>query len=128
MVREDGYRACRWTVASRPVDLRNGMDGLAALVQQALRENPVRRRSARVPRQAGGPGERPGLGRHGSVLVPRTPGERRVRLAAGTGWSGSLEHGATRAIATGRNAHIHSRSRTRGPPNEYGCRGQQRIL
>ena len=27
-------------VASRPVDFRNGLDGLAALVQQALRENP----------------------------------------------------------------------------------------
>ena len=27
-------------VAARPVDFRNGLDGLAALVQQALRENP----------------------------------------------------------------------------------------
>jgi transposase len=30
----------RIMVASRPVDFRNGMDGLAVLVQQALRENP----------------------------------------------------------------------------------------
>src|ERR1700745_1299926 len=30
----------RIAVASRPVDFRNGLDGLAALVQQALRENP----------------------------------------------------------------------------------------
>jgi len=30
----------RIVVASRPVDFRNGIDGLAALVQQALRENP----------------------------------------------------------------------------------------
>lgn len=30
----------RIVVCSRPVDFRNGMDGLAALVQQALRENP----------------------------------------------------------------------------------------
>jgi hypothetical protein len=30
----------RIVVASRPVDFRNGLDGLAALVQQALRENP----------------------------------------------------------------------------------------
>jgi transposase len=27
-------------VASRPVDFRNGLDGLAGLVQQALRDNP----------------------------------------------------------------------------------------
>jgi transposase len=27
-------------VATRPVDFRNGLDGLAALVQQALRRNP----------------------------------------------------------------------------------------
>jgi len=30
----------RIMVASRPVDFRNGLDGLAAMVQQALRENP----------------------------------------------------------------------------------------
>jgi len=30
----------RIMVASRPVDFRNGLDGLAALVQQALHENP----------------------------------------------------------------------------------------
>jgi transposase len=30
----------RIVVSRRPVDFRNGMDGLAALVQQALRENP----------------------------------------------------------------------------------------
>lgn len=30
----------RIMVASRPVDFRNGMDGLAAMVQQALHENP----------------------------------------------------------------------------------------
>src|SRR5262252_7264 len=30
----------RIVVAARPVDFRNGLDGLAALVQQALRENP----------------------------------------------------------------------------------------
>jgi len=30
----------RIMVASRPVDFRNGLDGLSALVQQALRENP----------------------------------------------------------------------------------------
>ena len=30
----------RIVVARRPVDFRNGIDGLAALVQQALRENP----------------------------------------------------------------------------------------
>jgi len=30
----------RIVVASRPVDFRNGLDGLAAAVQQALRENP----------------------------------------------------------------------------------------
>ena len=32
--------AVRIVVAARPVDFRNGLDGLAALVQQALRENP----------------------------------------------------------------------------------------
>jgi transposase len=31
----------RIMVASRPVDFRNGLDGLAALVQQALGENPL---------------------------------------------------------------------------------------
>jgi transposase len=30
----------RIMVASQPVDFRNGMDGLAAMVQQALHENP----------------------------------------------------------------------------------------
>ena len=30
----------RIVVAARPVDFRNGLDGLAALVQQALRDNP----------------------------------------------------------------------------------------
>jgi transposase len=30
----------RIMVAARPVDFRNGLDGLAALVQQALRDNP----------------------------------------------------------------------------------------
>ncbi len=30
----------RIVVARRPVDFRNGLDGLAAVVQQALRENP----------------------------------------------------------------------------------------
>jgi transposase len=30
----------RIKVASRPVDFRNGLDGLAAMVQQALHENP----------------------------------------------------------------------------------------
>jgi len=30
----------RIMVASRPVDFRNGLDGLAAMVQQALHENP----------------------------------------------------------------------------------------
>src|SRR3974390_420664 len=30
----------RSVVAARPVDFRNGLDGLAALVQQALRDNP----------------------------------------------------------------------------------------
>jgi transposase len=30
----------RVVVAARPVDFRNGLDGLAALVQQALRANP----------------------------------------------------------------------------------------
>ncbi len=30
----------RIMVASRPVDVRNGLDGLAAMVQQALNENP----------------------------------------------------------------------------------------
>ncbi|MBV8095729.1 MAG: IS66 family insertion sequence element accessory protein TnpB [Acetobacteraceae bacterium] len=30
----------RIVVAARPVDFRNGLDGLAARVQQALRENP----------------------------------------------------------------------------------------
>ena len=30
----------RIVVAARPVDFRNGLDGLAALVQQGLRENP----------------------------------------------------------------------------------------
>jgi transposase len=30
----------RIVVAVRPVDFRNGLDGLAALVQQALRDNP----------------------------------------------------------------------------------------
>ena len=30
----------RIVVAARPVDFRNGLDGLAALIQQALRENP----------------------------------------------------------------------------------------
>ena len=32
--------AGRIVVARRPVDFRNGVDGLAAAVQQALRENP----------------------------------------------------------------------------------------
>jgi transposase len=32
--------AVRIAVTARPVDFRNGLDGLAALVQQALRENP----------------------------------------------------------------------------------------
>jgi transposase len=32
--------AGRIVVARRPVDFRNGLDGLAAAVQQALRENP----------------------------------------------------------------------------------------
>jgi transposase len=32
--------AVRIVVARRPVDFRNGLDGLAALVQQALCENP----------------------------------------------------------------------------------------
>jgi transposase len=30
----------RIVVAARPVDFRNGLDGLAALLQQALRDNP----------------------------------------------------------------------------------------
>jgi transposase len=30
----------RIVVAARPVDFRNGLDGLAAVVQQALRDNP----------------------------------------------------------------------------------------
>src|SRR3974390_2634396 len=30
----------RSVVAARPVDFRNGLDGLATLVQQALRDNP----------------------------------------------------------------------------------------
>lgn len=30
----------RIVVAARPVDFRSGLDGLAALVQQALRDNP----------------------------------------------------------------------------------------
>ena len=30
----------RIVVAARPIDFRNGLDGLAALVQQAMRENP----------------------------------------------------------------------------------------
>ena len=42
----------RIMVASRPVDFRNGLDGLAAMVQQALNENPVCRRHLRVPLEA----------------------------------------------------------------------------
>jgi transposase len=68
----------RIVVASRPVDFRNGLDGLAALVQQALRENPFAGdlfvfRAKRADRV-----QDPGLGWHGFVPVPQASGRRAV--------------------------------------------------
>src|SRR3974390_1338448 len=88
----------RIMVSSCPVDFRNGLDGLAALVQQALRENPFAGdlfvfRAKRA--------DRAGLGRHGSVPVPQAPGERPLRLAARAGRGDSPECSATGAIAGG---------------------------
>jgi len=91
----------RIVVASRPVDFRNGLDGLAAAVQQALRENPFAGDLFVFPRQAGGPNQNPGLGWHGSVPVPQAPGERPVCLAASAERGDSPECGATGAVAGG---------------------------
>ena len=91
----------RIVVAARPVDFRNGLDGLAALVQQALRENPFAgdlfvfraKRADRVKILA--------WGRHRSVSVAQAPGEGPFCLAAGAGWGDSPECRTTRAAAGG---------------------------
>src|SRR5271169_1081711 len=91
----------RIVVASRPVDFRNGLDGLAALVQQALRENPFAgdlfvfraKRADRVKILA--------WDGTGLVSVPQAPGERSLRLAASAGRGDSPECSATGAIAGG---------------------------
>jgi transposase len=73
----------RIMVASHPVDFRSGLDGLAAMVQRALHENPFAGdifvfRAKRADR-----GEDPVLGRHRAVPVPQTPGAGPLHLAAG---------------------------------------------
>ena len=50
----------RILLAARPVDFRKGMDGLAALVQQALRADPFAR-DVFIFRETRRPGEDPGL-------------------------------------------------------------------
>ena len=91
----------RILVASHPVDFRNGLDGLAAMVQQALHENPFAGdifvfRAKRADRV-----EDPVLGRQRAVLVSQTPGAGPLRLAGSSRRGDSPECGTARAAAGG---------------------------
>ena len=68
----------RILLAARPVDFRKGMDGLAALVQQALRADPFAGEVAHLPPQAWRQGEDPGLRRDRPVrtLLAEPPQRR----------------------------------------------------
>jgi transposase len=92
-------------VAARPVDFRNGLDGLAALVQQALRDNPFAgdlfvfraKRADRVKILA--------WDGTGLCLFHKRLEKGPFCLAAGAGRGDSPERGATCA-ATGRTGLV----------------------
>ena len=71
----------RILLAARPVDFRKGMDGLAALVQQALRADPFAGDVFIFRPKRGRPGEDPGLRRHRPGPVREEAGGRAVQLA-----------------------------------------------
>ena len=74
----------RVLVATKPVDFRKGMDGLAALVKEQLKADPFSADllfSLQARRQS----EADLLGRHGPVPVCQAVGGRQVPLAAHRG-------------------------------------------
>ena len=64
----------RVLVATKPVDFRKGMDGLAALVKEQLKADPFLGRHLRLPApSAPDPGEAAVLGRQRRMPVRQTP-------------------------------------------------------
>ena len=72
-------------VATRPVDFRKGMDGLALAVQEMMGLDPLQRRGLRVPGQTCRPGQDPGLGPHGHGPGSQAARGREVCLAESAG-------------------------------------------
>ena len=70
----------RVLVATKPVDFRKGMDGLAAYVQEELQADPFSGVDLRVPSQAGRQGQAAVLGRH-RRLPPHQAARRRPSSA-----------------------------------------------
>jgi transposase len=80
--------------------LQNGMDGLAALVQQALQADPFAG-DVFIFRPSGRSGEDPGLRRDRPGPVQQAAGGRAVLLALAGGRRGPLERSAARDAARG---------------------------
>ncbi len=78
--------ALRVLVATKPVDFRKGMDGLAALVKEQLKADPFLGRDLLLPRETRRQSEANLLGRHWPVPVCQETGGQQVPLAAGRGW------------------------------------------
>jgi hypothetical protein len=73
--------AVRVLVATRPVDFRNGAEGLAALVTGRDEGQPIFRRCLCIPRQTGGPDQAAFLGWDRRVPVRQAARGRQVQLA-----------------------------------------------
>ena len=100
----------RVLVATKPVDFRKGMNGLAALVQEQLKADPFSG-TIYCPLETRRPGETRLLGRHGPLPAVQAPGGRQVPLAARAGRRDASVCGAVERAS--RRSRLESRARAK---------------
>ena len=92
----------RVLVATKPVDFRKGMDGLAAYVQEALKSRSVLAASSMCSGQARRPGEAAVLGSDRPLPADASGWkERKFRWPAIAGWRDAAVAGAALGAARG---------------------------
>jgi hypothetical protein len=96
----------RVLIATQPIDFRKGADGLAAIAQQVLGQDPFSG-SHRVPGAARRSGQASGVGRDRSGADLETAGERSVQVAGGQRRGDSAVGGPTCPVAGGAGLVAH---------------------
>jgi hypothetical protein len=97
-------------VATKPVDFRLQADTLAALVQEALRENPLLGLDLRVPTETHEQSETLVVGRHRNLSSHEASGKQSVSLARDRGRNDAAHVGTACDAASGAGMAPHAAS------------------